>query len=335
VGGRVRGRQQGSNLGCGRFFVIEGDEYDSAFYEKWAKFLSYRAHGLILTSIEHDHVDIYPTASQYVRAFEKLVSGMPAAGLVVACADSRQVLDVCERAPCRVVTYGVGADSKADLMAVGIEAVDSGQRFTLAGASGPMGDFFLPMTGTHNVANAVAALAMCIHEARIDPAALVDALADFPGVARRQHVVGTPRGIRVVDDFGHHPTAVKLTIDGLRAGTGPDGRIVAVLRPASATACRSVHQRGWVEALGAADHVILAPLARPDIDPAERLDLEMLSRDLRDAGSEARMAPRLDDIPALVASAARPGDTVVLFSNSDTASVLADVVAALASGKTI
>jgi UDP-N-acetylmuramate: L-alanyl-gamma-D-glutamyl-meso-diaminopimelate ligase len=211
--------------------------------------------------------------------------------------------------------------------------VEAGQRFVLHLRGEPVGEFTLPMSGEHNVANAVAAIGMCIEHVRIDPAPLAGALASFPGVARRQHVVGTPGGVQVVDDFGHHPTAVRTTIDGLRAQS--EGRIIAVLRPASATACRSLHQDGWVDALGAADVAVLAPLARTNIPAPERLDLERLAADLSATGTECHRPDTLDAIPGLVAPLARPGDTIVFFSNSDTASTLSALVDALAHHGTI
>ncbi len=330
VGGRILGAESGAAAGSGELFVIEGDEYDSAFFEKRAKFLGYQAHGLILTSVEHDHVDIYPTWGSYRRAFERLVTGMPASGRVVACADHEAVMEVAGLAPCRVSTYGLGPSVEAHYRAVDLVFTEAGTSFVVAGPSGDLGRFELPATGAHNVTNALAALVLCIEHARVPLSCVRRALASFPGVARRQHLVGTPAGVRVLDDFGHHPTAVAVTLQGLRAGLPALARIVAIFRPASATACRNLHQASWPAALAHADRVILAPLARTNLAPEERLDLAALGKDIEALGRTAVLAPSLDDLPALVRLAARPGDAVVLFSNSDTAGVLARIVEALA-----
>jgi UDP-N-acetylmuramate: L-alanyl-gamma-D-glutamyl-meso-diaminopimelate ligase len=133
-----------------------------------------------------------------------------------------------------------------------------------------------------------------------------------------------------MDDFGHHPTAVAATLEGLRARMGGAGRLVAVLRPASATACRALHQHEWAEALARADEAVVAPLARTKIAPAERLDLEKLARDIARGGGRASLARSLDDIPGLVVDAARRGDTVVFFSNTDPGSLIDETLSALA-----
>jgi UDP-N-acetylmuramate: L-alanyl-gamma-D-glutamyl-meso-diaminopimelate ligase len=330
LGGRIRSAASGAEPGSGRWFVLEGDEYDSAFFEKTAKFHAYRPRALVLTSMEHDHVDIYPTWGSYRRAFTRLVTAMPAAGRLVACADHPEVLAAAARAPCPVTTYTAEPGVEADWTACRLAPLDGGVAFELVTARGSLGRWTLPATGAHNVANAVAALAVCVEHAGMDADALRPALATFPGVARRQHEVGRPGGVRVVDDFGHHPTAVKLTLEGIRAGA-PDGTaVVAVLRPASATACRALHQHSWPAALALADNVILAPPARTNVPRDERLDLARLRRDVEALGSRAELARSLDDVPRLAAARARPGDTIVLFSNSDTAGTMRSLLDALA-----
>lgn len=331
VGGRILSSASGTAPGRGRWFVLEGDEYDSAFFEKRAKFLGYEAHGLILTSVEHDHVDIYPTWDSYRWAFGRLVTGLPASGLLVACADHPQVERIASRAPCPVLTYTASDDVQADYRATDVHAGQSETTFTLlAHEERNMGTFRLPATGLYNVANAVAALAMCSVHAGVDMDVLGDALARFPGVARRQHLAGTPGGVRVLDDFGHHPTAVAETLEGIRQGMPEGARILAVLRPASATACRSLHQDRWPRALARAQMSILAPLARTSIPAHERLDLARVASDVQILGSQALLAPSLDRIPQMVNAWARPGDTVVFFSNSDTADLLARTLRTLA-----
>jgi UDP-N-acetylmuramate: L-alanyl-gamma-D-glutamyl-meso-diaminopimelate ligase len=301
--------------------VVEGDEYDSAFFEKHAKFLSYEPEGLILTSMEHDHVDIYPTWSSYRIAFTRLVTGMTRAGCLVACADHEHVRDAAQRCQARTLTYSV-SDARADYRAVDMEQDGLETRFTVLGPEGDLGRFDVPLTGAHNASNALAALVLAREHSGVGIEELRSALPTFPGVARRQDRVGSAGGVEVLDDFGHHPTAIEATLDGLRSR----GRLLAVLRPASATGCRNLHQEGYAAALARADVTVLAPLARTDIPAGERLDLERLARDIGDAGSRARLAATLEAVPAEVAAEAREGDTVVFFSNTDPVTLIRDTL---------
>jgi len=325
VGGRIAGRDGGAAPGSGPWFAVEGDEYDSAFFEKHAKFLSYVPEAAILTSVEHDHVDIYPTPASYESAFRRLVTGLGPAGVLVACADDERVTGIARLSPARTVPYGTGPG--ASFAVVDHEDSSDGARFGILADGDGTGEWHVPLRGLHNALDAAAVAALCVEHVGLDPALVRDAMAGFPGVDRRQETRARVAGIEVLDDFGHHPTAVALTIGGLR---GSGGRVVAVLRPASATACRNLHQDGWVEALARADAVVVAPVARPDIPDGERLDTAAIARDLEARGIPARSPEALADVPAAVTSLARAGDTVVFFSNSDTGAVLDATVESLA-----
>ncbi len=330
VGGRLAGRDSGAHLGAGAWFVVEGDEYDSAFFEKQAKFLSYEPDGLIVTSVEHDHLDIYPTWRSYRTAFERLVAGLPRSGCLVACTDGREGPRLASISPARTLTYGLDGGSDAGYRVADLEQAGGRARFRLLAAGRDLGAFESPLAGAHNAANAAAAIALCVEHVGVDPGIVRKALPDFAGVARRQEVRGSAGGVEVLDDFGHHPTAIGVTIQALRAGLPPDGRLIAVLRPASATACRSIHQDEYAVALARADAVVIAPLARTSIPRAERLDLERLATDVKGRGGRAVLAAGLEAVPAAVARLARPGDRVVFFSNTDPGTLLADTLRALA-----
>jgi UDP-N-acetylmuramate: L-alanyl-gamma-D-glutamyl-meso-diaminopimelate ligase len=300
-------------------FVIEGDEYDTAFFEKTAKFLHYRAEVAIVTSIEQDHIDIYPTFASYRQAFEQFVAQVPATGLVVAHAGDPQVVDVVQKHGRAKVSYYALADEAQPGTAVhwlGAPTPSRGtsNEFELYAGGVYAGRFATRLPGKHNLRNALAALAAAAEGFGAPLDRLRQPLADFGGVARRQQELGAPRGIHVVDDFAHHPTAVRETLLALRARYRT-GRLFCVFEPRSATACRNLHQDAYPEAFDAADAVLIAPLGRQNLSPEERLDLARLVADLRARG---RQADALDSIAAILdrlVEQTKPGDCIALLSN--------------------
>jgi UDP-N-acetylmuramate: L-alanyl-gamma-D-glutamyl-meso-diaminopimelate ligase len=303
-------------------FVIEGDEYDTAFFEKTAKFLHYRAEVVILTSIEHDHIDIYPTLDGYLDAFKKLLQKLPPNGLVIANAADALVR--------RVVDESLGEDT-ANVAWFALEGEDTGGKpphwlaapatFAEAGttfdlfAGGVLaGRYILPMPGQHNLRNALAALAAAAQGYGAKLKDLGPALARFEGVRRRQDLIGTPNGIAVYDDFAHHPTAVRETLRALRQKHA-SGRLIAVFEPRSATACRNLHQREYAECWNDADLVLFAPLGRDNLPAEERLDLAAVVSELASRGRLAKQLPSVDAILEELTNVARPGDTIALLSN--------------------
>lgn len=300
-------------------FVVEGDEYDTAFFEKTPKFWHYRPEVAIVTSIEHDHVDIYPTEQSYFDAFREFVRRIPEHGLVVAAANDRHVVDVVRSsARCEVAWYALQGDETFGIapewMGAPGAVVDAMQEFDLYAGGVACARVRMPSPGVHNVRNAVAAIAAAAqgYGARLDR--LLAAMPKFQGVRRRQDLVGEERGVRVYDDFAHHPTAVEETLRALRS-KHPVGKLFAVFEPRSATACRALHQQAYARSFGAADRVIFAPLGRANIAPEERLDLAKLVADLRASGKEAEAAPSIDAIVERIAAEADAGDTVALLSN--------------------
>ncbi len=317
-------------------FVIEGDEYDTAFFEKTPKFWHYRPDVAVITSIEHDHVDIYPDEKSYLQAFAGFIERVPDTGLIVAHAGDAKVVELVNahaRAP--IAWYGVDGEETHGmpphwLVAPG-PADESGQSFDLyvAGTDAMRG--VLPLSGRHNLRNAAGAIGAVCQGYGVSPRTAIRALAEFGGVARRQELRGVGRGIRVYDDFAHHPTAVAETLAGLKR-RHPEGRLWAIYEPRTATACRNLHQDRYLEAFGAADRIVLAPLGRTTIADDEALDLAALGRGLEARDKTVTRATDLDEIVNTVAEEANDGDTVVVLSNGAFGGIHERLLDALESG---
>jgi UDP-N-acetylmuramate: L-alanyl-gamma-D-glutamyl-meso-diaminopimelate ligase len=327
VGGVPENFGEGFRLGSGETFVVEGDEYDTAFFDKRPKFLLYRPQVAIMTSLELDHVDIYPNVEAIEARFDELAALIPADGLVVACASSPRVAARRPRARARWETYTADPDRPADWRARDLRPHPGGVDFRLEREGRPLGELFLPMSGEHNVENAVAACAVALREG-LSFEAVREGLRSFEGVARRQTVRAEVDGVRIVDDFAHHPTAVGHTLRGLRARYG-EGRILAVFEPRTATSARRCFQEAYARAFDAADRVLIAPVGRAGLPPEERLDVERLAKDIASAGPPARALADLDAIVADLTDTASAGDTVVFMSNGGFGGIHARVEAAL------
>jgi UDP-N-acetylmuramate: L-alanyl-gamma-D-glutamyl-meso-diaminopimelate ligase len=302
-------------------FVIEGDEYDTAYFEKTAKFLHYGAEVVIITSIEHDHIDIYPDFESYCRAFGELVAGIPETGLIVASAsDARVVEIVAARARATVAWYALQGQpthgQAPHWLAAPLPVGPDGTAFDLYVGGVYAGRFATQLSGGYNVSNAVAALAASAQGFGAPLAELRAALPRFRGVVRRQQLLGRPGGNAVIDDFAHHPTAVRQTLGALRERYRK-GRLIAVFEPRSATACRSIHQDAYVTAFDPADVVLLAPLGRSNVPASERLDVARLTGELCRRGKEATECASIAEIAERVRTRASAGDAVVIMSNGD------------------
>jgi UDP-N-acetylmuramate: L-alanyl-gamma-D-glutamyl-meso-diaminopimelate ligase len=299
-------------------FVIEGDEYDTAFFEKTPKFWHYKPEVAVLTSIEHDHIDIYPTLEGYLAAFEKFVSLVPEQGLIVANGADPLVREVVQRARAEVAYFALHGEDTGSVaphwLGAPVSADASGQSFDLFAGGVFCGRLALGVSGRHNLKNALAALGATAQGYGARLSDLGPALATFKGVRRRQELVGSPRGISVYDDFAHHPTAVRETLAALRS-RHPTGKMIAVFEPRSATACRKLHQADYPDAFAAADVVLLAPLGRVNLPADEMLDLAALAEQLSKRGKHAECPPTLDAIVSRVAELSADGDVVALLSN--------------------
>lgn len=306
--------------GRGEEFVVEGDEYDTAFFDKTPKFLHYHAQTAILTSVEFDHADIYRDLDHVKSAFRTLVEQMPADGLLLAVAGHADVDDVVRDAPCRVARYAVDGAGAADWRARDLRPGPDGTRFTLLHREQPVAEPLLPAWGRYNVENALAALAVAC-ERGVAPHDAAAALAAFRGVRRRQEVRGEAGGVTVLDDFAHHPTAVRETLQAMR-DRYPGRRVWAVFEPRTNTSRRKVFQRDYVAALSGADRVVIsivpdAPIYSITGEVTERLDAHTLAGDLAAQGVEAAAIDGVEAIVAHVAAGAQPGDVVCVMSNGD------------------
>ena len=313
-------------LGGGRDFVIEGDEYDSAFFDKTAKFLKYLPDIAVINNIEFDHADIYADLEAVRFAFRRLVNLVPRNGLLLLGSDSPHAGDLKDVAVSPVETFGV--DREASWRASDVEHRDGLTRFTVRRHGEIFGRFESPLLGVHNVRNALAAIAVGSHRG-ISAQDLADGLRGFRGIKRRLETVGVARGVTVLDDFAHHPTAVHETLAALRTGY-PDRRIWAVFEPRSASSCRRVFQDDFARAFGSADEVVVAAVFRSTLPESERLSAEQLVDDLRSRGQHARFVPVVDDIVATLVREHRNGDVVVLMSNGGFGGIHRKLLEALA-----
>ena len=329
VGGIARNfGEHGSSyrIGQGRDFVIEGDEYDSAFFDKTAKFLKYLPDIAVINNVEFDHADIYADFDAVTLAFRRLVNLVPRRGLLLIGADSPGARALVPSAVSRVQTFGAGED--VDWQAHDLEPAGASTRFKVRREGLPFGVFDMPLVGAYNVRNATAAIAVAT-EVGISPERIAEGLRAFAGVKRRLEVVGIVDGVTVYDDFAHHPTAVAETLAGLRA-SNPDARIWAVFEPRSASSCRRVFQDDFARAFAGANEVLLAPIFRSTLPESERLSIPQLVCDLHAQGVSAHEAESIDDIVARIVKGHQPGDLVVLMSNGGFGGIHQKLLQALA-----
>ena len=294
-------------------FVIEGDEYDSAYFDKTAKFLKYRPDIAVVGNLEYDHADIYPDMESLRTAFRRFVNLVPRQGLVVIGADSPEAARLAASSPAPVETVGL-ADG-VDWQAGGIEQGGGRSAFAVAHRGVSCGRFEMSAMGEHNIRNALAAIAVG-HAVGFPTSRCARVWRASKGVRRRLEFRGRARGVAVYDDFAHHPTAILETIRALRASQ-PGHRVWAIFEPRSATSCRRVFQADFARAFAdsGADEIVLAPVFRASLPEAERLSVGQLIADLTAAGRQARAPGSTAEIVRLVAAEAREGDLVLVMSN--------------------
>jgi UDP-N-acetylmuramate: L-alanyl-gamma-D-glutamyl-meso-diaminopimelate ligase len=325
IGGIAENFESSYRIGGGREFVIEGDEYDSAFFDKTAKFLKYLPDIAVVNNIEFDHADIYPDLDAIRLAFRRFVNLVPRRGLLLLGADSPDAVALKASAHCRVETFGLSAG--ADWQAHDLKVAATSTTFSLRRNGTPAGTFELPLLGAYNVRNALAAIAVG-SAVGLSTDTMAEGLRRFRGVRRRLQHRGTAAGAAVYDDFAHHPTAIAETLDGVRSAH-PTKRIWAIFEPRSATSCRRIFQSDFARALSKADRVILPAVFRSSLPEQERLSPEALIHDLQAQGVDARFIPRVDDIVSTVAREAAEGDMVVIMSNGGFDDIHQKLLAAL------
>jgi UDP-N-acetylmuramate: L-alanyl-gamma-D-glutamyl-meso-diaminopimelate ligase len=315
-------------LGRGRHFVVEGDEYDSAFFDKRPKFVHYLPDAAVIGNLEYDHADIYPDLAAVQTAFVRLIQVIPRRGLLLAGIESAPLREILPRALCRVETFGLGAEADWRGEEAG-PAPGGGWRFRLRHGGKDLGEHQVQLPGEHNVRNAIAAIALA-HAAGVPPEKAREILPRFRGVKRRLEMKGEARGVRVYDDFAHHPTAVRETLQALRASASGAGRLVAVFEPRSYTSRTRVFQDAFAEAFAGADAVIVAGAHMPGKVPeGQRLSETDLVRAMAGRGQDARFIRTVDEIVAHLARALQDGDRVVILSNGGFGGIHGKLLAAL------
>lgn len=299
-------------LGGGSEFIIEGDEYDTAFFDKGPKFLHYHPDELILTSLEYDHADIYPDLASIALQFRRLVNLVPRRGRILIWGESRELREVTAKAFCRVETFGLTAD--CDWCAGDIAWHDEATVFRVAHRAREIGQFRVPVAGRHNVMDALASVALA-HGRGVESEAIRRALASFQPVRKRMEIKGEVDGVLVVEDFAHHPTAIRLTLEAART-RWPGRKIWAAVEPRSNTMRRKIFQDALPDSLALADAILFGPVNRAQLlGEDERLSPESIAASLRQRGRESRAFDSADAIAEHLASRAVTGDLVLVMSN--------------------
>ena len=311
VGGLMANFQQSYLLGRGPYFVVEGDEYDTAFFDKGPKFLHYQPQICVLTSVEFDPADIFPDLQAVENAFAQLVTSIPPDGLLIANADDPGSSRLSRKARCRLVTYGLQEPAH-----IRVEMAKYGAGTTRFNVSGPQGfeaSFNSPLAGAHNLSNTLSMVALA-HELGLDPGTIQQALTTFKGVRRRQEVRGEPDGVTVIDDYAHHPTAVQATLEALRPFYA-DRRLWAIFEPRTNSSKRKVFQERYATVFDAADLVVIKePPGLQSIAPEERLSAAQLVKDISERGVEAHYFNEVDTMLPFIMSGAKAGDVLLIMS---------------------
>jgi UDP-N-acetylmuramate: L-alanyl-gamma-D-glutamyl-meso-diaminopimelate ligase len=312
IGGVASNFARSFHVGTGAPFVVEGDEYDTAFFDKGPKFLHYLPAVAIVGNVEFDHADIYRSADEVERAFRLLATLVPQNGLLVAGVESERARRVAESALCPVESFSV--EGEADWTAALLGAGPEGTRLRLRRRGVEVAEATTRMWGRASVRNALAAAAAA-HHLGSSGEEIARGLETFSGVKRRLEVRGEAGGVTVVDDFAHHPTAIRETLLAARSRF-PGARLHAVFEPRSFTARSRVFQKEMAEALSLADEVVLAEVfSSSRLPPEEELSEEQLVSDLAASGVVAAFVPRVEEIVSRVEHRAKPGDVVLVMSN--------------------
>ncbi|MFO0690729.1 MAG: Mur ligase domain-containing protein [Myxococcota bacterium] len=323
--------------GQGPHFVVEGDEYDTAFFDKTPKFLHYHPNTLILTSVEFDHADIYRDLDHVKSAFRALVDQMAKDATIVAAVGHDGVRDVVSQAPCRVIGYAVEQDgqapARARFVARRLRPEAGGLRFELEDRERKRRlEVLSPLFGAHNVENVVAVLA-ALDSLGVPLDEAIAALPRHRGVKRRQEIRGVAAGVTVIDDFAHHPTAVKATIEAI-AQRHAGSRVVALLEPRTNTSRRAIFQDDYVDALMPAGRVAIAEVGSEPIysitgEVTEILSSKKVAEALRQRGRDAAAFEGIEEMIDWVVAGRREGDVVLVMSNGAFGGIWEKLLAAL------
>lgn len=312
IGGILKNLDRNYQVGQGPYFVVEGDEYDTAFFDKGPKFLHFTPSRAILTSVEFDHADIYRDFEHVKSAFARFVESLPEETLLVGYDQDPVVGQLLSAAPCWTAAYGLRQSSPWRLGSVRIEPPWT--HFEVLKRAERFGRFKTRLIGRHNLMNTLCVIAVA-DDLRMPPEVIAHGLETFEGVKRRQEVRGEKRGVLVMDDFAHHPTAVKETLAAVRAFYAGK-RLIAVFEPRTNSSMRDVFQKHYVASFDEADLIcIRKPPLLHKIPVDHRFSSKQLVQDLTDRGKQAVYFPDTDAIVDYLVGAVRPGDVVLIMSN--------------------
>ena len=307
IGGIPTNLGQGARFTESDFVVLEGDEYDTAFFDKRSKFLHYLPEVVVVNNIEFDHADIYDSLDEIKLTFRRLLNIVPRSGVAFINGDDPNCLEVAEGAPAPI--QSVGFSECCDVRIENVEYAGELSHFNINGER-----YTIPMSGEFNVRNAAMAVCSALFVG-VSAAAIRDGLMSFQGIARRQQLRGEKNGVKVVDDFAHHPTAIDLAIDALRQKYSPNDLWV-IFEPRSNTTRRNIFQNELASALSSADKAVVAGVPDPDkVAEADRLSPKQLIADVAATGTPAWYFESVDEIVSHVASEAKPGDVIAVLSN--------------------
>ena len=325
VGGLPASGGPSCAVGAGPHFVVEGDEYDSAYFDKRPKMMHYRPACAIVTSLEFDHADIYDSWEEYRHAFREFAALVDPGGLLVLHGGDPHVRALAEHTRARVATIGLDNE---DVVARNARPAPGGQRFTLRAYGQEQTEVFLPMSGRHNLLNALSVCAIALEEG-VAPDQLADGFASFGGMKRRQEVLAEVDDILIVDDFAHHPTAVRETVRAI-AERWPDRRLVAVFEPRSNSSRRKIFEEPYGQAFDQADIVFVsAPPVRHNDRTSDLLDADRVGDLLRARGVAASICPHAEALLPPLLNALQPGDTALIMSNGSFDGLHARLIEAL------
>lgn len=329
IGGIPKNFSQSFRNSDGKYFIIEGDEYDTAYFDKVPKFIHYKPRHVVLTSVEFDHADIYKNLDEIKAAFARLMKLIPPEGTLLACAEDKNVMELRKLASCKSA-FSYGFSAEADFRAKVLFQNENGIGFEVHHRGEILGPYAMQITGDYNILNATAVVAMAKilgwSENRIQIG-----LESFEGVKRRQEIIGQPRDILVIEDFAHHPTAVRETIHGIRKKY-PQRKLFSVFEPRSATSRRKIFQSAYVEAFKESPEVLIAQaFDQSKIDEGDRFSSEELVLDLKKAGVSAGVYADADAIVRDLKDKAKPGDLILIMSNGGFDGIYAKLLKALES----
>jgi UDP-N-acetylmuramate: L-alanyl-gamma-D-glutamyl-meso-diaminopimelate ligase len=312
IGGILKNFDSNYRLGTGSHFVVEGDEYDTAFFDKGPKFLHFHPQMAVLTSVEFDHADIFRDLDHVKRTFRGFISGLDRSSLLLAYDGDNNITGLIDTARCRIESYGKNTSSVWRLGPISFQSPWT--TFEIIKNSEPFAVFKTRLFGEHNLLNALAVIAIA-DQLKIPLQIIAGALETFEGIKRRQEIRGQKRQITVIDDFAHHPTAVRETVRAVKS-VHSSGRLIAVFEPRTNTSMRSIFQTEYLQSFEMADIIcIRQPPLLQKIPPGQRFSSKRLVNGLKDLGKDAHYFPDTDAIIAYLSATARPQDLILIMSN--------------------